>query len=154
VPSRFRLWISVVILTWEVRTANAGVLTRRNQFPCKIILHTYVSYHLRDFPWKEKKRTIDLTMHVERITPSPDKKVASTPQHHVMKVYVRCKAPRHVDFKIRLRWMLYVSPGRFAPGIHWAGGWVGTRAGLDATVGTQFHRLCRSASSCYSAISF
>jgi hypothetical protein len=56
-------------------------------------------------------------------------------------------APRILNLGIRWRWVVISLPGRFtlrerAPGIHWIGGWVSPRAGLDAVVKRKMSSPC------------
>jgi hypothetical protein len=56
--------------------------------------------------------------------------------------------PRILDLGTRLRWVVSFTsrplyPWDRAPGTHWIGGWVVTRAGLDAVVKRKIPSLCR-----------
>jgi hypothetical protein len=62
-------------------------------------------------------------------------------KHHAMKAYVGNGgiAPRILDLGTRWRWVISFTPQPLypqerTPGIHWIGGWVSPRAGLDAGV--------------------
>jgi hypothetical protein len=54
-------------------------------------------------------------------------------KHHSMNTYWGSAgiAPRVLNLGTTWRW-LASRPGRFTPDTHWIGGWVGTRADLDA----------------------
>jgi hypothetical protein len=62
-------------------------------------------------------------------------------KHHAMKAYWGSGGitPRILDHGTRWRWVVSLRPGRFtprerAPVTHWIGGWVGSRAVLNAVV--------------------
>jgi hypothetical protein len=71
-------------------------------------------------------------------------------EHHAMKVYweSRCIVPRILNRGTRLRWVVSFTPQPLyfqgsSPVIHWIGGLVGPRAGLDAVVKRKIPSPCR-----------
>jgi hypothetical protein len=91
-----------------------------------VTLPAYVKKRYKNHIFPKKKVEVKLSLYLAK--------------HRVMKMYWRSVgiAPRILDLGTRWRWVVSFTPRERAPGIHWLGGWVGSRAVLDAVVKWKF----------------